>query len=405
MQLVPDARKVDLIWNMTLICPWDCQICCVDAVHVSKKGGEILLRSSGLGTLERLPVRQGAGSIFDQALAFRQSEGLELDLQGKLRVLDHLEGMSARLDLSGGDVLVVSENLEVLRVAAARFGRGQITLTATGAGLSKFDATMLSPLIGELNFTYDSARSETQSTRPSGYAAGNLRKAAEFAGRGVHTRAECPLTLENISDEAQLTAIYLNLRDAGIDKLLLMRLFPVGRGTSHGASVPNPDQYRRAISLFRDLEAKISGPAVKIQCALRGFDEPSCAVATANPCDLMTESFGLTPNGTLLASPWAVDGRGRPIHDAFVLGNLATTPLSDILQSEKALSYMSRLDENHGHCKIFSFLHSKKENAIDRLFDVADPLITTRPRARVLPLMRSVVPEPSEGVEVKACRR
>ncbi len=260
----PQPKQLDLIWNMTLICPWDCEICCVDAVHVTKKNGIVFIRSAGLNTIDELPLKPGPQSIFDQALEFRQSQGLELDLAGKLRVLDHLEGFNARIDVSGGDALVVAENFHVLRVASERFGRDQITLTATGAGLAKYDAEALSPFIGELNFTYDGVGFETGSTRPAGYAAGNLNKAAQFARSGVLTRAECPLTVENVESVERLTTLYLNLRDAGISKLLLMRLFPVGRGTSHGASVPDPSQYRRAIDFFRSLEEKFGGPVVKV---------------------------------------------------------------------------------------------------------------------------------------------
>lgn len=368
------TRKVDLIWNMTLICPHDCQICCVDAVHVSRKGGNIVVRSGGLAKIDQLPIKPGPQSIFDQALEFRQSQGLELNLAGKLRVIDHLSGFDARIDFSGGDALILEENLRVLEVASNRLGREQLTLTATGAGLTKFNADALSPLIGEMNFTYDGVGFDTGPMRPAGYAAANLRKAAQFASRGVRTRAECPLTLENTENEERLTALYLNLRDAGIGKLLLMRLFPVGRGTSHGASVPAPHQYRRAIGFIRELEDKYAGPVVKVQCALKCFDERSKVGMTGNPCDLISESFGLTPDGTLLASPWAVDGLGKPLHDAFVLGNLAATPMDMILQSEKVRAYMPRLDDNLGHCKIFSFFHSSKRDPVDRLFDMADPL-------------------------------
>ncbi len=393
------TRKLDVIWNMTLICPWDCKICCVDAVHVTKKKGMIFIRSGGLSEVDQLPLKAGPQSIFDQALEFRQSKGLELDLAGKLRVLDHLHGFNARIDVSGGDALVVAENFQVLRVASERFGRDQITLTATGAGLAKYDADALSPLIGELNFTYDGVGFDTGSTRPAGYAAGNLKKATQFARRGVLTRAECPLTVENIESEERLTRLYLNLRDAGISKLLLMRLFPVGRGTSQGASVPEPTQYRRAIDFFRTLEEKFGGPVVKVQCALKFFDPKSRAATKGNPCDLMTESFGLTPDGTLLASPWAVNGQGRPMHEAFVLGNLATTPMQTILQSEKVRAYMPRLDENVGHCKIFTFFHSTKSDPVDRLFDNADPLYTGKQNARELVLAHSAKEE-----EAGTCR-
>lgn len=362
--------KVDIIWNMTLVCPWDCGVCCVDAVHVTRKNGLIQVRTAGFSNTEVMPDISGEGTIFDQALKVRQKQGLELDLSGKRRVLDHLEGFTAKVDFSGGDVLVVAENYKLLQEASERLGRDQITLTATGAGLARYKVPDIAPYIGELNFTYDSVSPEGNETRPAGYAIGNLRKAALFAKSGVRTRAECPLSNQNIEEE-MLRQLYLDVHHAGVQKLLLMRLFPVGRGMLLASDIPTPDQYRFAISILRDMEAKYRSPVVKLQCALKFFDEYK---GTANPCDLLSESFGLMADGTLLSSPWAVNSHGQPLDDAWVLGNLAETSLQDILNSPKAIEYRRRLDENFGHCKIHSFLNSERTNPLDRIFDKTDPL-------------------------------
>jgi MoaA/NifB/PqqE/SkfB family radical SAM enzyme len=181
-------RKVDLIWNMTLVCPWDCKNCCVDAIHVTKRDGHIKLRSHALTKVEQVPHQTENGSPFDQAMALRQRQGLELDFAGKLRVIDHLDGFLPKIDFSGGDPLSATENLEVMQIATQRFGRQQITLTATGAGLAKCVPEEIAPLIGELNFTYDSVTPKGNAHRPGGYANGNLRKAAQFVHAGVRVR-------------------------------------------------------------------------------------------------------------------------------------------------------------------------------------------------------------------------
>lgn len=366
------GKAVDLIWNVTLICPWPCGNCCVDAVQVTKRDGQIYLRSHALTKVEVLSYDAGHGTLYDQAMALRQRQGLELDLAGKLRVLDHLEGYLPKIDFSGGDPLAAAENWEVMRRAAQRFGREQITLTATGAGLAKYDPKEITPWIGELNFTYDTVSAEGSPHRSAGYADGNLRKAAQFARAGVRTRAECPLSVHNSRDES-LRRLYADLHEEGIETLLVMRLFPVGRGTFVASDIPTPAQYRRAMSLLREIEARFGRPKVKLQCALRFFDTPDMA---ENPCDLVRESFGLMADGTLLASPWAIGPSGGPLHDVWVLGNLATTPLREILRSEKVQQYAARLNDNFGHCKIFSFLNSRKGSPLERVFDKADPLYT-----------------------------
>lgn len=364
------GRFVDIIWNVTLVCPWDCDICCVDAVHVVKKRQIIQLRSQGLTRIDEIAHQPGKGSIFDQAMMHRQQEGKELRFEQKLQILQHLDGFQPKIDFSGGDPLSVSENYKVMQIASQRFGKEAITLTATGAGLARYVVEDIAPFIGELNFTYDNPLADGYQCRPAGYADGNLRKAAKFAQAGVKTRGECPLTVHNAQDET-LRRIYLNLHDAGIDKLLLMRLFPSGRGVFRPEDAPTPALYRRSIDLLREMEAQYKYPQLKLQCALKFFDRKDLA---ENPCDLLRESFGLMTDGTLLTSPWAVGGHGRPIDDAWVLGNLAQTPLQEILETAKAKEYEKRLDENFGNCKIFSFLHSKRDKPLDRIFDTADPL-------------------------------
>lgn len=370
MSQAENVRKVDIIWNSTLVCPWDCENCCVDAIHVLQKGGKILIRSESLTQIETIDFNQGHGSRYDQAASHRQKLGLELTFEQKIQVLDNLKGVQPRIDFSGGDPLSISETLRVMREAALRFGKKQITLTATGAGLVRCDPEEIVPLIGELNFTYDNISKGGDLIRPAGYANGNLLKAAQFAKAGVNTRAECPLSAQN-ADEKILRRLYRDLHEANIDKLLLMRLFPVGRGVYVEDEVLSPAGYRGAIAVIRDMEEKLGYPKVKLQCALKFFESKN---HRENPCDLFRESFGLMANGTLLASSWAINSHGKPLNKEWILGNLATTPMTEILASKKAKAFEQRLDENFGHCKIFSFLNSAREDTFDRIFDTADPL-------------------------------
>ena len=323
---------------------------------------------------ERLADISNHGSIYDQVLKNRQDHGLELNLQGKRKILEHLEGFDAKVDFSGGDVLVVSENYQILREAAEKLGKEKITLTATGAGMIRYEVSDIAPYIGELNFTYDNVSPKGNETRPAGYAIGNLKKAALFAKEGVRTRAECPLSHQNI-DPDTLRQIYLDVHNAGIDKLLLMRLFPVGRAMLRPSDVPSPQEYKKAIHILRELEAKYARPKIKLQCALKMFDQDFND--TDNPCDLVSESFGLMANGILLSSPWAINNVGQPLDDSWILGNLRETPLSEVLESSKAKEYRSRLNENFGHCKIHAFLNSNRIRPLDKIFDKSDPLYST----------------------------
>ncbi len=363
----PMPPPADLIWNMTLVCPYDCAVCCVDAVHVRRRAGRIEMRSqAGSGTI---PRDSSEGSIFEQAGRFRQRQGLELDLERKLRVLDHLAGFAPRLDFSGGDVLVMQENVEVIREAARRFGREAITITATGAGVSEASIAALPSIVGHFNFTFDGTGA-TDANRPRSYAASNLRAGSRLAQAGVAVRAELPLTRTN-AGAAELTRIYEALRRNGVAQILAMRLFPVGRGADRVDQVPTPREYVAAIGKLRELERLHGSPKVRLQCALRHV-EPT--PGDVNPCNAVTESFGIMPDGTLLRSAWAIDRRGKPLDPSWVLGNVAERPLASILDTDRIREMRERADENSGHCKVFAFLNGRSEDPAERYYERSDPL-------------------------------
>ena len=372
----PSRKKIDIIYNLTLVCQWDCAVCCVDAVHVRKKSGHAILRSEGLTKEFKVPLKEGDLDVYEAAYRFRASQGLELTLEKKRQVINNLSAYDARVDISGGDALLLRDNFEILRYASQKLGRHNISLTATGAGSSRYRAAELAPLIDEYNFTFDAESVTDVANRPSGYALGNLKKAEAFAKLGAKTRAELPLTKSIMSDN-HLERVYKLLHEKGIGKLLLMRLFPVGRGGQVSREIPTPTDYERAIATMRRLEAVYKTPVLKLQCALKHLVNRQIP-GDQNPCDLAHESFGLMSDGTLLASPWAIGGVGRPLDPVWVLGNLAENRMEDILAGDRAREFARRSDENFGHCKIFAFLHSASPRKMDRIFEKTDPLYTAR---------------------------
>jgi MoaA/NifB/PqqE/SkfB family radical SAM enzyme len=361
--------QIDLIWNHTYVCTQDCADCCVAAVHVQREGSQVRLRDF-LSMDTRIEARDGE-SKYQTAQRHLQGAGRELTFDAKLKVLDHLEGFDCRVDFSGGDALVTPEGIELLEKLSARLGRENVTLTITGAGLERASIARVAAVISELNFTFNAATPGDAFTRPTNYAAMNLQLARRFQALGVHVRAECPLTNVTAAPE-HLERLYRTLASADIDSLLVMRQFNVGRGSVRPEVIPTREEYLAAISTLRKLEAGGNGPKVKLQCALRHLE--GTPPGAPNPCDLGVRSYGLMPDGTLLASPWAYGNRGNPLGETWVMGNLASTPLQEILKSPKAQEIMRRADENLGACKIHAALASRRQNPLDRLFDFTDPL-------------------------------
>ena len=366
--MVSEDGKLDLIWNLSLVCPWDCEICCVDAAYVSSEDGEVVIKS-GFLTDKITFVKEGRTSLFNQAARTLQEKKAELDLEHKLKVLDNLSGRTVKINFSGGDPLVVDENIEVIREFSRRFGREYTEVSTTGAGLAKSNPEELGAVIGKLKFSYDAASGLYNPNRPRGYNNSNLHRASQYGKEGVFTVAETPLSIRNTNDEA-IELIYENLHRADIDTVLLMRLFPVGRGLQRKTEIPTKEQYRSAIQKYRELESRLGTPKLRVQCALKYLDQTD----GENPCDLFRESFAITPKGIFITSAWALGRNGEPLDDAFVLGDLTQDHVDTILATPKAQTYRERMNDNFGHCKIFSYFNSQKQDPLERIFDKADPL-------------------------------
>ncbi|WP_157376658.1 hypothetical protein [Burkholderia ubonensis] len=371
--LVP-KKRLDIIWNHTAVCTQDCADCCVDAVHAYAKGTNAVVRSVGLMRVDIVPMRPDEGK-YAAAQRHQQTLGRELSFEQKMMVLRNLDGFDVRLDISGGDALVTPDGIRLLRACSERAGRENVTLTVTGAGLRPSDIDEVTSLISELNFTFNAAEPEDAVSRPRMYAAFNLKMAARVVAHGLSVRAECPL-LKGNCDPDHLRRLYLQLRCNNVPKLLVMRQFAVGRGQNSPQLVPSRDEYISAIRCLFELEARYGGPKVKLQCALRHMAAIEGLIPDpgVNPCDAVRESYGLMPDGTLLASPWAIGPTGQPLDPSWVIGNLAESTLAQLLRSRRAQAMMFRADENFGHCKIFAFQHSIRPDSSERMFDKVDPL-------------------------------
>lgn len=296
--------------------------------------------------------------------------GLELQYEQKLEVLRNLEGASVEIDFAGGDPLACYENYLVIRAASQKFGRESVSITSTGLRLDRYDLDEVARMIGQFEFTFDEAPDATSHHRPLGYNTCNLQQARAFGVRGVRTKAQLPLHSGNTTEE-DAERIYACLHEAGISELLLMRVFPVGRG--HVGFDRNWRMTARAtveaVQLYRRLEARFGSPQLRLQCALRFLEGASAE----NPCDLLRASFGINPNGQLLLSAWATGPTGGVLDERFVLGDLSRESFSAILSTERVRGLRARLDDNFGHCKVFALLASTIRGD-GALFDRADYL-------------------------------
>ncbi|MEN4981381.1 hypothetical protein [Acinetobacter modestus] len=368
--------SLDIIWNVSLICPWDCEFCCTDAVQVKRRDSKIIYRENSLSSTTDVKVDNALLDFFlkeynripdfyDQALYFRQKEGKELKLEQKIQILENLKGNNVSIDFAGGDPLACYENYIILKKAAEIYGKDNISITSTGLINKKYDLSDVAKYIGEYEFTYDEPEGDFI-CRPKGYNSVNLEIASKFSSMGVKTKAQLPLHNSNFGLK-NIEKIVKNLADRNIDELLLMRTFPVGRAFG-STKYLDKNTIQENVKLYFNFAEKYN-ISIRLQCALKHLFDNSNFL---NPCDLMRESFGVNFQGKLMVSAWANNSNGYPINDDFVLGDLTNSHFFDIEKTRKFLSYKNKLDENFGHCKIFSYLFNKSAN--NGLFEKTDPL-------------------------------
>lgn len=312
-----------IIWNITKICGWDCEFCCIDAYHVSKKNSNVLLRTKCLTYEHRLLTERGM-NIFETAKEYLIRNKMELSLSDKLKVIDNID-LNTEIDFSGGDPLLNKDNHIIIEKASEKFGKENIHVTATGMGFAKINPNDLAKIAGGIDFTFDYPGAKNDPIRPVNYNHLNLIKVARVKHAGLTVKAQIPLTHENIIPSI-IDQIFMILHERGIDSILLMKFIPVGRGAISKIIPPDENNLRMAIERYKSLEVKYIYPKVRLQTAL----QKSLEFTSDKNNNFASSHLSITPMGFLSRSPWALDNYGEPI-DEFVIGNLVCNKISKLL--------------------------------------------------------------------------
>lgn len=360
---------VGIIYNITYLCPHGCSICCVDSVAAKEVGKNIEIYTNALKT--KAILERDARPLYVQASNYLHSIGMELSFEEKLRLLDNLDVPNLEMQISGGDALILNENIEFLKIASQKIGRENLSLVTTSKGIRKEDIPEISSYISQYNCAYDNPYPDKKlDYRSEGYVSENLIIAKEFMKNGVIVQAECTLTKNNLNPKG-LRDLYLSLHDKGIENLLLMRIVPfVGRNQNQ-TNIPSDVEYKIGINILRELEKKYTYPKVDLICSLKHLYPEELK---QNPCKMSEGVMGLTPSGKLLLSPYAFGAGNKPLDKEFEIGSLVNNKLSKLLDSPIRQQVLRRNDESIGHCKIQSYLYSKKTDFMDKILDNTDPL-------------------------------
>lgn len=366
--------KIGIIWTLDRICGWNCSCCCVDAYGVKKDKNFISINSNNFKYKEPF-ASNNAIDIYRQGQNILIKNKLALSLDDKLKILSNLERSNIEIGFSGGDFLLNSDNLKVIKTASRMFGKENIGITATGLGMLLGHIEDYLEYIGQLDFTFDNLVVDDENHQQPGYNDSNLQSFIKIISNcranKVITQALIPISNSN-KDEKTISNLYLTLKQVGVDKLYLMRTFPVGRAFKTKIDPISANEYRSIIKKYYELEKENFGPSVNIMCALKYlFPEK-----WDNPCTFLRSTIDITSSGDLIADAFAYGLKGEPLLKELTFGNLKDNRFEDLISNPKIKNLMAKINKNRGHCKVIAYINNQSAG-IDGFFGETDPLFRT----------------------------
>lgn len=289
---------MDVIWNLTRACPWNCAICCVSGLYVC-------------GTTDV----QSTLKENNRELAFAE----------KLAVLKILADKDFGIDFSGGDPLYYDEDFHVVEQATRLLPSRKIGVSMTGG---KITATKLNLLkkVGVVEFTLDNLPKTKNPFRPCRYNFASIIAMKKCVAAGIKTRAVTVLYSTTIN-EKNLENIYRWLCKNSIPEWELLRFYPVGRATKFVDIVPSDQEYLKTMEFLRGLRGFTK---IFFQHSLRILERTT-------KCPAVVDSIGILPDGQVIACAWAIDENCRPFK-GFCLGKLPEDDLDEILERAVKIS-------------------------------------------------------------------
>ncbi|MFZ2603803.1 MAG: radical SAM protein [Candidatus Omnitrophota bacterium] len=314
---------MDVIWNLTKACPWDCAICCVSGLHVCD-------------TTEH----------FVQSA--QKEKGEELTLAEKLTVLKILADKDFEIDFSGGDPLYYDEDFQVVEQATRWLPSRKIGVSITGSNITDTKLELLKK-ISVVEFTLDNLPNIENPFRPRGYNLASIIAIKKCVAAGIKTRAITVLYSPTIT-EKNLESVYRWLCENGISEWELLRFYLVGRATKLTDIIPSNSEYLKAMKFLRGLRGFTK---IFFQHSLRILEGTI-------KCPAVVNSIGILPDGQITACAWAIDKNCRPFK-GFYLGKLPEDDLDEILERAVKISDYS---EKTKFCRTIACLQKNNKGEV-----------------------------------------
>lgn len=304
---------MDVIWNLTKACPWNCAICCVSAICVNDGNRDAIKES-------------------------QKRKGEELSFDKKIEVLKMLAERNFRIDFSGGDPLYYNEDFEIVRQAIKLLPPQNISVSVTGSGYLDDERIEILKKLDTVELTLDNVNNHRNPFRPKGYAASSMTMLKMCVKVGIKARAVTTLHQHSMFRK-NLEEVYVWLCDNGIQEWSVIKFCPVGRAVRFLQSMPSDAEYIKATKILREFDGYTK---IIPQHSLEILERKT-------RCNAAMDSFGILPDGRVVACAWALHKKCIPFKE-FELGKLPEDNLDDILRSARKNGYGDSAES----CRIIS---------------------------------------------------
>lgn len=290
--------KTKIVWNLTNKCPFDCQICA----------------------------------------AFANSR--EIKNINKYRILESLLTLGKDnicIDFSGGDPLVDTEDINLIKQASKIIGKENISISTTGLSLEKFTNEEILELSQSYDLTYDfPIKYNDLDIRDKQYNCKNFEQGTRLKILNVSLNIFIPLQNmeEYLVDELVKDLVLLNP-----DTISIIRLMPVG--ALFNKKLTPFDEVKAFFRLKEKLTLNNYKGKIKATCSLRTLIEDE------KGCNMVSEKYGIDHLGNLYSCIWAADILNN--NNPFILGNLLNTDMN-LLKS----NIFSQLNKNK--CAVYQYI-------------------------------------------------
>lgn len=286
---------LNIIWNITRNCPWNCSFCCVNAIY--KKD-------------------QDVGENIN-----------EMSLEEKKKFISSLVPGEYKIDFSGGEIFSNPQNIDIIKEASLKLGKENIGISTSGAFLNEEIISDLSNYISDVEFTMDVPPNVTYLYRPNFYHETADYAIKLFKKYHVKVGIQTVLTKENTS-LSNLNELNEYIKKNKIDTWSLLKFFPSGRGKAFNHIAISDLDLETVIENIITL-SKEENYDLDIQYVLPKTTKDKL-------CRAVKKSIGILPTGEVISCFWALNENMTPIDSLYSLGNLNKQTIQEILNNENS---------------------------------------------------------------------